>query len=151
MRRVARGRVWTGRQAAARGLVDGIGGLDAAVADAKRLAGLPEDTAVADYPPQRIPPLLRLAQALRASEEDGGGDGGSAAPAASAAAAAGALLAAALGSGSDGALHALAAALAGGGAASPAAAPSLLAALAAAGGGGAMAVSLEAEQLSRCA
>ncbi|GMV42144.1 MAG: signal peptide peptidase SppA [Myxococcales bacterium] len=40
---VARGRVWTGRQALERGLVDGLGGLDAAIEKAKELAGLPAD------------------------------------------------------------------------------------------------------------
>jgi protease-4 len=39
----AQGRVWTGEQALERGLVDEIGGLDAAVARARRLAGLAED------------------------------------------------------------------------------------------------------------
>lgn len=37
---IAQGRVWTGRQALARGLVDQLGGLDAAVADAASLAKL---------------------------------------------------------------------------------------------------------------
>lgn len=40
---IAQGRVWTGRQALARGLVDQLGGLDAAVADAAKLAKLGED------------------------------------------------------------------------------------------------------------
>lgn len=40
---VAQGRVWTGRQARDRGLVDELGGLDAAVAAAKRLAGIDAD------------------------------------------------------------------------------------------------------------
>jgi len=43
---VARGRVWTGRQAAENGLIDALGGLDAAVAEAKELAGLPPDEKV---------------------------------------------------------------------------------------------------------
>ena len=38
---VARGRVWTGRQALAHGLVDEIGDLEAAVRQAKTLAGIP--------------------------------------------------------------------------------------------------------------
>lgn len=37
---IAQGRVWTGQQALQRGLVDQLGGLDAAVADAARLAHL---------------------------------------------------------------------------------------------------------------
>jgi protease-4 len=37
---VAGGRVWTGRQALERGLVDELGGLDRAVAEARRLAGM---------------------------------------------------------------------------------------------------------------
>lgn len=41
--RVARGRVWTGRQALERGLVDSLGDFEAAVEGARELAGLPED------------------------------------------------------------------------------------------------------------
>jgi protease-4 len=37
---IAQGRVWTGRQALERGLVDQLGGLDVAVADAANLARL---------------------------------------------------------------------------------------------------------------
>jgi protease-4 len=40
---VAGGRVWTGAQALEHGLVDQLGGLDAAVARARDLAGLPDD------------------------------------------------------------------------------------------------------------
>jgi protease IV len=40
---IAQGRVWTGRQALARGLVDQLGGLDLAVADAASLARLGKD------------------------------------------------------------------------------------------------------------
>lgn len=37
---LARGRVWSGRDAAANGLVDGLGGLDRAILAARRLAGI---------------------------------------------------------------------------------------------------------------
>jgi protease IV len=40
---VAGGRVWTGRQALGHGLVDDLGGLPAGLAEARRLAGLPDD------------------------------------------------------------------------------------------------------------
>jgi protease-4 len=52
---VARGRVWTGRQAQERGLVDALGGLDRAVAVAKERAGIPadEDVELVTYPPRR--------------------------------------------------------------------------------------------------
>ena len=40
---VAQGRVWTGQQARERGLVDALGGLDAAVALAKERAKIPAD------------------------------------------------------------------------------------------------------------
>lgn len=43
---VAQGRVWTGRQAKERGLVDELGGLDGAIAAAARLAELGEDPSV---------------------------------------------------------------------------------------------------------
>eukprot|EP00903_Cladosiphon_okamuranus_P015752 g14538.t1 len=44
--KVAKGRVWTGRQALDRGLVDQLGGLNSAIAVAKTAAGLPEDAPV---------------------------------------------------------------------------------------------------------
>jgi protease-4 len=52
---IARGRVWTGAQAAERGLVDSLGGLHAAVLEGKRRAGIDEDADVAllIYPPPR--------------------------------------------------------------------------------------------------
>ena len=40
---LAEGRIWTGRQAKANGLIDELGSLDAAVADAKTMAGLARD------------------------------------------------------------------------------------------------------------
>jgi protease-4 len=52
---VARGRVWTGRQARQQGLVDTLGGLDTAVAIAKQRANIPadEDVELVAYPPRR--------------------------------------------------------------------------------------------------
>jgi protease-4 len=52
---VAQGRVWTGRQARDRGLVDALGGLDVAIAMAKEKAGIPEDedVEVVVYPARR--------------------------------------------------------------------------------------------------
>jgi protease-4 len=49
---LAQGRVWLGSQAAARGLVDQLGGLDAAVDLVKKRAGIPsgERTAIEIYP-----------------------------------------------------------------------------------------------------
>jgi protease-4 len=41
---LGQGRVWTGRQAVANGLTDEVGGLWEAVAAARRLAEIPEDT-----------------------------------------------------------------------------------------------------------
>lgn len=46
MEEVAQGRVWTGNDAASRGLVDAIGGLSRAVAIAKKKADIPEDKQV---------------------------------------------------------------------------------------------------------
>jgi protease-4 len=65
---VARGRVWTGADAAERGLVDELGGLDTAVHIARERAGLPARHDLADvrrYP--RIRPADRLYPA-RSSE-----------------------------------------------------------------------------------
>lgn len=53
---VAAGRVWTGAAARERGLVDEIGTLGAALADAHARAELPADTAIEVYPPE---PTLR--------------------------------------------------------------------------------------------
>lgn len=46
MEEVAQGRVWTGKDAASRGLVDAVGGLSRAVAIAKQKANLPMDEEV---------------------------------------------------------------------------------------------------------
>jgi protease IV len=55
---IARGRVWTGADAAGHGLVDDLGGLDLAVAIARRAAGLPPSAPLRHYP--RTRPLDRL-------------------------------------------------------------------------------------------
>jgi protease IV len=55
---VARGRVWTGADAAERGLVDELGGLDRAAAIARTRAGLPATAPLRVYPRSR--PLDRL-------------------------------------------------------------------------------------------
>jgi protease-4 len=52
---IARGRVWTGADAARNGLVDELGGMEAAVEIARRRAGLPADTPLRTYP--RVTPL----------------------------------------------------------------------------------------------
>ena len=55
---IARGRVWTGADAAGIGLVDQLGGLDTAMSVARQKASLPEATPVRLYP--RAHPLDRL-------------------------------------------------------------------------------------------
>jgi protease-4 len=52
---IAQGRVWTGRQAKALGLVDALGGLDKAVAIARERAKIPagERVELVVYPPKR--------------------------------------------------------------------------------------------------
>ncbi len=55
---VARGRVWTGADALENGLVDELGGLDAAAAHARSRAGLPADAPLRPYP--RLGPLDRV-------------------------------------------------------------------------------------------
>jgi protease-4 len=57
---LARGRVWTGADAAARGLVDELGGLRRAVEIARERAGLPPDTRL--RPVLAVSPLPRLRQ-----------------------------------------------------------------------------------------
>lgn len=53
---IAQGHVWTGTKAKELGLVDEIGGLDAAVAEAQKLAKVPTTTDLEVYPPS---PTLR--------------------------------------------------------------------------------------------
>jgi protease-4 len=52
---MAQGRVWTGRQAKDRGLVDALGGLDQAIALTKERAKIPADSSVevVVYPPRK--------------------------------------------------------------------------------------------------
>ncbi len=64
---VAGGRVWTGRQALEAGLVDRLGGLEAAIARARQLAGIPEDQAVQIV---RRPRARSLAEMLLLGSED---------------------------------------------------------------------------------
>jgi protease IV len=47
---IAQGRVWTGADAKDKGLVDEIGGLDAALAQARKLGGVGDDVALEVYP-----------------------------------------------------------------------------------------------------
>lgn len=50
---IAQGRVWSGADAVNVGLVDELGGLDAAIAAAAEKAKLPGDCPVVEYPPER--------------------------------------------------------------------------------------------------
>jgi protease-4 len=63
---LARGRVWTGADAAERGLVDELGGIDEAAMIARRRAGLPPTAPLVSYP--RLGPLDRIRPAT--SSED---------------------------------------------------------------------------------
>ncbi len=49
---VGQGRVWTGEQALNRKLVDEMGGLRQALAEARRLAGIDEDAPIVELPPE---------------------------------------------------------------------------------------------------
>lgn len=64
---LAQGRVWTGRQAQARGLVDHLGSLDAAVAAAAHRAGLDHYQTVPIEPPMDL--RARLLRELMESDE----------------------------------------------------------------------------------
>jgi protease-4 len=66
---VARGRVWTGEQAVACGLVDGLGGLQAAVEKARELAGVDPHryTSVVDI---RVPKRYQLPQSVTADASE---------------------------------------------------------------------------------
>lgn len=69
---VAQGRVWTGEQARARGLVDRLGGLDVAIAVAKERAGIPvdEEVEIVTYPQPRT---FYEALAAQLDSSSGGG------------------------------------------------------------------------------
>jgi protease-4 len=60
--KIARGRVWTGADAARNGLVDELGGLDVAEQIARRRAGLPPDAPVRPYPRVNLLDRLRPAE-----------------------------------------------------------------------------------------
>jgi protease-4 len=62
---IGQGKVWTGRQALERKLVDQLGGLDEGIAKARALAGLPEKAPVREPrgPKRLIPPLAEAAPA----------------------------------------------------------------------------------------
>lgn len=67
---IGQGRVWTGTQAKANGLIDGFGGLDAAVAAAARRAGLPADTRTVDIEKPVFLPFELLGEAFRPTRSD---------------------------------------------------------------------------------
>lgn len=57
---VAQGRVWTGQQAKERGLVDELGGLRQALAEARRRGGLPKDAPMIESPTSELSWLAKL-------------------------------------------------------------------------------------------
>lgn len=59
---IAQGRVWTGADALAKGLVDEIGGLDAALAEARKLGEVDPEVGLEVYPPE--PTLLDFVNSL---------------------------------------------------------------------------------------
>jgi protease-4 len=63
---IARGRVWTGRDAAEAGLVDELGGLRDAVRIARKRGNLPEDAPVIGA--IRVSPLARLGRAKNSDD-----------------------------------------------------------------------------------
>jgi protease-4 len=70
VRQVAGGRVWSGADAAERGLVDRLGGLSVAVDEAKAAAGIdPEvEVALVEYP--KVPPFQRFLRDLAGLQAD---------------------------------------------------------------------------------
>ncbi len=68
---VAQGRVWLGSQAKQNGLVDVLGGLDAAVDTVKKRAGIPatESVAIVTYPPRQS--LLEILLHRSQQQQDG--------------------------------------------------------------------------------
>jgi protease-4 len=76
---VARGRAWTGSQARARGLVDRIGGLREALAEARRQGGVPDDAPILSLPDDDEGLLALLANLAGVSAAQAGGGLGAAA------------------------------------------------------------------------
>ena len=71
---VAEGRVWAGREAFQLGLVDGLGGLEDAIALARREAGLNDEAPSVEYP-KKGTTMEKILQALNLQKEkDGDGD-----------------------------------------------------------------------------
>jgi protease-4 len=71
--KVAQGRVWTGEQARERGLVDGLGGFDAAIDAAKQLAKIPKEEQVTlIYLPKPRPLLNRILDLIGSASFVGG-------------------------------------------------------------------------------
>jgi protease-4 len=68
---VGRGKVWTGQQAYERHLVDHLGGLREALADARTSAGLTDDVPIVEYPPAGT---TLLDTALKLAGVGGGND-----------------------------------------------------------------------------
>ena len=70
LREVAKGRVWTGADAKARGLVDEFGGFRAALEATKALAGIPADSDInlIEYPRKKNP-FEELAEAFGTTAE----------------------------------------------------------------------------------
>jgi protease-4 len=61
---VGRGRVWTGQQAYERHLIDHLGGLREALADARAAGGMTDDAPIVEYPPSNaslVETLLKIA------------------------------------------------------------------------------------------
>jgi len=74
-RKLARGRVWTGTAAKEAGLVDVLGGLDVAIATAKKRIGVGanEDVNIILYP-KKVDNLTALLKAIGLNKEDGDED-----------------------------------------------------------------------------
>ena len=71
--KVAQGRVWTGEQARERGLVDGLGGFNAAIDAAKQLAKIPEQEQITlIYLPKPKPLLDRILDLMESASLVGG-------------------------------------------------------------------------------
>jgi protease-4 len=68
--KIAQGRVWSGQEAKGLGLVDYVGGLDAALVSAAKLAKLGDNYTVI-WPTQNVPPLRMLMQQLFAAANGG--------------------------------------------------------------------------------
>ena len=65
--KIAQGRVWTGKQAFERGLIDALGGMDVAVSEMKKLANLEREVELIEFEQDKSSLTLNLGMAMKST------------------------------------------------------------------------------------